>query len=228
MQSKHGHGIAECRTTLRAKPTMTTVSESLKPRAQSIAQHEMGHYVVATVLGFRTGDVCIALLRHNGHRGGAGIDLAQSLASTADVSLYLRRRVQVLYAGAAGEALTANNIVNQERALKILETRTAGADQDHAKARELVHILRSIEFAQSDANDSLAVQGQLDALSDELWQATIVLVEEHSRAICGLAGNLVDRAMGAASTVANMAAALTEAELGALAGVQALPRATWP
>jgi len=59
-----------------------------RDRARPIAQHEMGHYVIAKALGFTTGDVTLTLIACDGHRGGATLFLYEpfdNLPQIADI-----------------------------------------------------------------------------------------------------------------------------------------------
>ncbi len=73
------------------------IAPHLRDLARRVAQHEMGHYVVARLLGFQTGDVFIEIIGPiDGHWAGAEVILAEQLLSLQDVRCYLRRRIQVL------------------------------------------------------------------------------------------------------------------------------------
>jgi hypothetical protein len=170
----------------------------LRELARHVAQHEMGHYVVARLLGFRTSDVSIEIIGPmNGHRGEAPVILTERLLSLEDVRCYVRRRIQVLYAGALAETLppgqSPTKRVNIEEAKKIIETAGAGAEQDFAKARELIRILRNIQYQNEDIDNDSVIQPQIDAINNELWEAALSLVEKHAELIIGLAANLADR-----------------------------------
>jgi hypothetical protein len=72
----------------------------LSDLARRVAQHEMGHYVIARAMGFRTGDVSIEIIGPiDGHRGAAEVTLPEPAATIDEVRTYLERRVIVLYAG---------------------------------------------------------------------------------------------------------------------------------
>ena len=78
----------------------------LRLLADRVAKHEMGHYVVARALGFRTGDVSIEIIGHaEGHRGTAEITLHEKIRSIEELRVYLERRIIVLNAGGAAETL---------------------------------------------------------------------------------------------------------------------------
>lgn len=174
---------------------MQPLPQHLKDLARRVAQHEMGHYVVATVLGFRCGDVSLEI-SGNGHKGGASVDLPTSTGSLTETMSYLERRVQVLFAGAAAETMRSTSPdkrVNQEQAIEILRRPGQGAEQDHAKVRELIHVLRNIGHPDTDSADHVTVQAELDAIDLDLWLRAIALVERHASAICGLASSLAEQ-----------------------------------
>lgn len=168
---------------------------TLRPHAQKIAQHEMGHFVVATILGVRTGDVELQVDFNLGHRGGANVKLARGIELLADVSSYLEKRIKVLYAGAAAETLVVGapkQTVDQEKAITFLRDGAKGAEQDHAKVRELLQLLRCIRYPHTDPLDEPNVQTELTKLDVELWNGAVALVEKHAAAICSLAMALVE------------------------------------
>ena len=169
----------------------------LRELARTVAQHEMGHYVVARLLGFRTSDVSLELTGQiNGHRGEAAVILGEPIRTLEEAGCYLRRRIQVLYAGALAETLPPRQSptkgANVEEAIRILTTPGNGAEQDFAKARELIQMLRNIKHPE-DAIDDDELQQQLAAINDQLWGSAVNLVQEHDELIVGLAMNLADR-----------------------------------
>jgi len=175
---------------------MPATSNALRDRALRVALHEFGHYVAARTLGFRTGEVTIQLHFELGgiaHRGGAKIELAHQLDTTTDVIDYLKKRVVILYAGAVAETLNQHGVVDQRYAVQILHTAGQGAEQDHAKARELLHILRSICHPTTDVVDNVTIQSELDALNGDLWLRAVGLVEVNAGTISSLARNLAGR-----------------------------------
>jgi hypothetical protein len=196
-----------------------------------IARHEMGHYVIATALGFRTGSVCIQLLNGMGHRGGAVIELAQPLLSIDRIDTFLTRRVQVLYAGAISESLTTTTqgaVVNATNAIGILKSGTGGAEQDYAKVRELIHVLRSIRHPHTDITDTDALQGQLTCIDEEIWGLSVNNVVKHSRIIVGLAEAFTQRMIRTSGTSSNPSYTFAEEDLANLPEVQGIAQSSWP
>ncbi|RAI70860.1 hypothetical protein DOZ80_10345 [Pseudomonas fluorescens] len=195
----------------------------IRDRARTVAQHEMGHYVVAKVMGFTTDDVSIEIMEPNGHRGGAAVRLAQPLQSLDAVSNYLERRVLVLYAGALAETLHPSHVpktgVDNEKAVEIIRG-ALGAEQDHAKAREAICLLRNI--LHPDTYEESEIQGQLDALDLRLWGRALELVEQFEATIVGVAGALTDGLKLKGPRVV-YTASLTDDELEEIPALKSLP-----
>jgi hypothetical protein len=83
-----------------------SLPQHLRDLAQLIGRHGAGHYIVALVFGFRAGDLTLKMIGPiEGHEAGAGIKLGQPLTNREDILQYLKKRVQVLYAGVLAEAL---------------------------------------------------------------------------------------------------------------------------
>lgn len=198
------------------------IPSHIRQRAREVAQHEMGHHVMARLMGFTIGEVTVEVADRGAHSGGSIIHLAQSLTSIGDVRAYLERRVLVLYAGAMAETLPPGHVpekgVNNERAAEIIHG-SLGAEQDHAKAREALHLLRSI--LHPDTCDADDINEQLSALDLRLWSRARALVEEYEETIvnvaCGLTQHLKEQRRGTYS------AAYTKEVLDGLSGLKALP-----
>lgn len=154
-------------------------------RARKIGRHEAGHYVIARVLGFTTGDITILLGPGQTHKGGAAITLVEPLRNVSDITLYLERRIQVLYAGALAESMDFGEI-DEAKSCSILESADS---QDGAKAREFVLLLRSIKYPETPVESA---QSELNSIGSELWTATIKLVNEHKAMIQGIGNRLAD------------------------------------
>lgn len=86
------------------------MTQNLPPYFQDfairVAEREMGHYVAARALGFRTGDVSVVLTGPMGDRHGTvAVTLPTAAGSIDQIADYLRRHVIVLFAGAVAETL---------------------------------------------------------------------------------------------------------------------------
>jgi hypothetical protein len=148
-------------------------------RTFRVARHESGHYVVARALGFRAGPCSIRIDTPNGHIGTAGIEPISSIASLDDVGTYIERRVQVLYAGVLAEAMPTKEIELQKA---LTYTKDSGL-QDHAKVRELIHILRNIRYPGTIGN----THQELNDIDLALWNRSASIVCAERRIIHKLA-----------------------------------------
>lgn len=197
----------------------------LSDLARRVAQHEMGHYVIARAMGFRTGDVSIEIIGPlAGHRGTAEITLPEPAGTIDEVRTYLERRVIVLYAGAAAETLPpqhppSKKVVDLQRAIEIIRKPGLGGEQDHAKAREFIHLLRNVLHSTTDTLDDVATRLELDALDAKLFGRAVELVERYSETIIGLGSNLSDRV-----TATKVIVTLPAAELEDLPAVKKIIR----
>jgi hypothetical protein len=165
---------------------------------QDIARHEAGHYIAARCLGFPAAEITLELQIFNGHKAGSSVTVGQPLESLPAVVSYLRKRVQVLFAGALAESLRHGK-VNQDYALKCLEEK--GGTNDFAKARELINLLRNIEHHETMTPET--AQAELDPLSEKAWTDTISLVEGEADNIEALASQLAKevKAVGTKFTI---------------------------
>lgn len=198
----------------------TKLQQHHRDRALRVAHHEMAHYVIAKAMGFKTEDVSLTLIGHNGHSGSATIILTEPLRSLDDMSKYLERRVLVLYAGAIGETLSATHIptkgVDQEQAIEIISGEM-GAEQDHAKARELINLLRNLSHPGTEVEAQ--IQSEIDEINNRLWMRAVELVERFEDTITGLGGALVGRLEAVGET-----ATLSADFLEGLVPVKAIPK----
>lgn len=175
---------------------MKSMPAALRDYALQIANHEMGHYVVARALGFETGDVTLKVTMGLTHHGGASITLTRSISSIDGMKEHLEARIMVLFAGSMAQTLPAKHSpekrVDKSKAAAILKGEF-GAEQDHAKIRELRYLLRNITYPGTDPASSDSIIAELTEINDRLWLRTQKIVEELADTITGLAGVLVDR-----------------------------------
>lgn len=150
-----------------------------------IGQHEVGHYIVARILGFQVGDISLTITDLvGGHIAGSEIELAMGLTTVESIIDYLENRVIVLYAGALAESLTKGRIDN-EAAESI---RLDGGKNDNDKARELIRLIRNIRF--SDAQTEDEIKKGLDYIHNELWNKATNIVANDHKIIEGLGSRL--------------------------------------
>jgi hypothetical protein len=156
----------------------------------------MGHYVVARALGFETGGVTLTVTMDLRHQGGASITLMRPISSLDAMKEYLEARIMVLLAGAMAQTLpvkpAAVKRVDKQKATAILKGEH-GAEQDYAKIRELVHLLRNIACPDTKLTSSDRITIELKAINDRLWFQTQEMVEALAESITGLGTAVVDR-----------------------------------
>ncbi|MGF6224507.1 peptidase M41 [Pseudomonas frederiksbergensis] len=168
---------------------------AIREHALQIANHEMGHYVVARALGFETGDVSLKVTMDLRHQAGASIILTRSISSIEEMKEHLESRLIVLFAGAMSQTLpakhSARKLVDKLKATAILNGEL-GAEQDYAKVRELRHLLRNISYPDTDAASSERITAELKEITDRVWLRTQQIVEALADTITGLGTVLVD------------------------------------
>jgi len=158
--------------------TKKTLSELIR----CVCRHEAGHYVAARALGFKTNGCHVQIINYFGaYSGGCTILLPTSINSINDAINYLERRSQVLYSGALGESLN-NGKVQAEEALRIIQGQEGACD--HAKARELINLLRNLKYPDLVADD--VAQKQLNGLDATIWREATALVEKEAVKIAKL------------------------------------------
>ncbi|BCX70867.1 MULTISPECIES: peptidase M41 [Pseudomonas] len=169
---------------------------AVRDHALQIANHEMGHYVVARALGFETGGVTLTVAMDLRHKGGACITLSRSISSLQAMKAYLEDRIMVLYAGAMAQTLPCvqarEKRVDPSSAAAILNG-AFGAEKDDAKIRELRQLLRNITFPDTDPASSDSVTTELKSIHDRLWLRTQEIVEALAGTITELGQALVER-----------------------------------
>jgi len=110
-----------------------------------VIKHEVGHWVVAKILGFKTGDITIQIT-HNGklfgHEASANIRPEPEISNITDISSYLENRICILFAGVISQAIGKTDISETSAADLLL----ADGASDYAKVTELVFICMGIKF----------------------------------------------------------------------------------
>ena len=169
---------------------------AVRDHALQIAQHEMGHYVVARALGFETGGVTLTVTRDLRHKGGASISLVRPISSMQTMKQYLEARMMVLFAGAMAQTLPSAQArekrVDKTKAVAILNG-AFGAERDDAKIRELRQLLRNLTYPDTDPAACDSSTAELKAINDRLWLRTQEIVEALAETITDLGKALVER-----------------------------------
>lgn len=167
----------------------------VRNHALQIANHEMGHYVVARALGFATGGVTLSVTMDLRHQGGASITLARPISSMETLTTYLEARMMVLLAGVMGQTLastlSSGKRVDKSKAAAILKG-AQGAEQDYAKVKELQHLLRNITCPDTAPASSDRIAAELQAMTDRVWGRTQEIVDDLADTITELGSVLVD------------------------------------
>jgi len=140
------------------------------PTTADYARHECGHLIAAKALCFQTGGIVI-----ESDKLGAQIDLHFSCANIAEVSDFLMRRVQVLYAGAIARTLQGRKIdLAQCRLLFDGPPPNGGtAAHDFAKLKELLRLWIAIRYPNST----------LELFGRKLKKAELVLSEATAKLV---------------------------------------------
>lgn len=171
-------------------PERVAIPASLRvtPLAQ-IARHEIGHNVVARILGFDTGEVSIKLLGlEPRYRATSTIIAVRPLGNVEDILNHLENRIVTLLAGVVAEAHSVDNIGNNdiEYALSY-----GGGEYDHQIIRELVHVVRNIRHPSESGHE--LVQKGYDKIYRAMRRRCVDIVSQEYELIAGLALKLSAR-----------------------------------
>lgn len=127
-----------------------------------VIRHEVGHWVVAKVLGYEVGEIAIRInqvAQFSSHNAHAHIDLHPSLRSINEIEQFLIDRISILWAGMFYQSTIDNRRIETIRD-------TDGAN-DYSKLRELCFILRGIRYPENDSRDTELEQ--MKNIADECW-----------------------------------------------------------
>ena len=151
---------------------------------QRLGWHEAGHYIIARVLGFETGDLSICFFNSAHCEGSVETEHFQSEFKAQTI---LEKRIQVLFAGVMAESL-AGGVVDEEKAH---EEAKKGGRQDRNIASEYICMVR--RYRQPTLTDRDKIRELQAAIFKELWDQTRELVERHSEVIIVLGGHLAEK-----------------------------------
>ena len=177
-------------------------------RIRKICNHEAGHYIVAREMSFETNGIAAMFQPRIGHSGETHIQLwKHSIASLAELTAYLEKRLKILHAGAIAEAMDVQGKYDIEYARKACKEGSSA--MDNAKIRELTHILRDTRYP--DTSDEELAQQQLAEIGDELTQQAGAIIYDRIGLIHGV-GDMLFRKV----EEYNIKYELTEAEIDSI------------
>jgi hypothetical protein len=141
---------------------------------REMIRHECGHVVVGRALSFPPGDITL-------DKDGAGANSEHnlSLPSIVDACEYIKKRLQVLYAGAIAQSLDESNKTQRQNCRRFLETTAAN---DMAKIRELSRVLAGMtDPGLSNDNYAKKLATNAERFSEEavtIVEANALLIKE--------------------------------------------------
>lgn len=150
------------------------------------AHHEVGHWVIANYLGFKTGKISIEI-KHDkksfGHNGSSKIFPRLDSNSIKEIDLYLKNRIAVLFSGVIAQSICMKNR-EKYTAANLLKSTGLG---DHKKIMELLPIYRGIRFPDASPKDE---ESQTLDIHTECWTYSDNLVQKNINLISHIAGKI--------------------------------------
>jgi hypothetical protein len=150
--------------------------------ALTVARHEMGHFILARALGFKAESVAIEIFQRGGHRGECSLVLNQKIDSMADVRDFLERRAKILCGGVMAESMEKGHYDNTYACKAMMVG--GGADQDYAKYREIIWLLRNVRYPLVD--NQIVMHAQAAKIEREIWESASKAIEAEKELILGL------------------------------------------
>lgn len=156
-----------------------------------VIRHELGHWIVARMLGFDVGGITIEILAGShgslGHQGSAELFPMPAFSKLEDVLRYTEDRIAILSAGVAAQAMFETGI----DAAGIDALMATDGSVDRSNIQQLLHIARAI--AHPDARTRDNELEQINAIADRCWRRACEILETHRTRICGMATRLRGR-----------------------------------
>lgn len=156
-----------------------------------LALHEMGHYVVARALGFRTGAVRLQMTNEGGY--GTSATLPQHIPSPDEIQTYMEKRALVLFAGVIAENISIESsppAVNEEAAWNLIVKRKREGNTDLAKIDEIQLTLFNLYNYTADSMDDETFQESVNEQYINFFNNTINLVNENAATIVEFAASI--------------------------------------
>jgi hypothetical protein len=141
---------------------------------ENAVRHEFGHLVAAKVLGFETGLVAL-----DDGKAGAEITLDPRFKGTDELIDWVKRRVQVLYAGACAQSLKSGEVDTTQIDPLLATT----AINDAAKIREVTRVICGLLLADVEGSNYGL---QMKEMGENLKRQAILIVETHATLITDL------------------------------------------
>lgn len=152
------------------------INKQDKKRSERICIHEAGHLITSKLFGFKTNGISMLINQRIGHSGEATIILPmENITDNEKLIDYLEKRIQILYAGVIAEFTELNKKFDNNNALK--EWKVGGGAIDHAKIRELTHVLRNIKYPNTLIDKEQ--QNELDLIDSEMFSRTVELIMDN-------------------------------------------------
>ncbi len=164
-------------------------SPTLRTEIRKILRHEVGHLVMAKIMGFKTGSISFVMHDLRGaHEASAEVFLQNSLLSVSEVANYLERRIMVLFAGALAEAVDIDDVggISARKSISEGDGRTDGD-----KVQDLVHLLRNIRCPHTASTEQMS--DELNSIWNGLWEKSAAIVKQEYVLLKELAANLAPR-----------------------------------
>ncbi|AMS39353.1 MULTISPECIES: hypothetical protein [Aminobacter] len=156
-----------------------------------LARHELGHHVMARIVGFKVGDFNIGqdTLQIYGPGGSSSTNMMRPLRTKEEIVTYSRDRCKVALAGVLAGEMEDAVIVEAQSENKLEH---GGGQDDYTKAIENIQLLRNILYPDSDIDQATK---EVHVLLKELWMETIQIISAEGLMIEQLATELVERKM---------------------------------
>jgi hypothetical protein len=163
------------------------------PRAEAVSRHEAGHFIMGHLNQFRMSSYWIKAPYQGQERGDIRQILDEALGTFDAVQNYLRRRVQVLFAGAIAETMDAEGNTTEQ---KVQECFQAVSATEHAILAELMHVSINITFKDVEKPNATAAY---HGLYQEIFGEVCACMKKNHAAVTAIATEVL-RHMNAKKT----------------------------
>ncbi|MER9000644.1 hypothetical protein NKJ90_08275 [Mesorhizobium sp. M0051] len=160
-------------------------------RLMHLARHELGHHVMARMVGFEVGDFKIGqgTLQIYGPGGSSSTNMMRPLRTKDEIVTYSRDRCKVAFAGVLAGEMEDAVVVEAQSENQLTH---GGGRDDYTKVVENIQLLRNILYPDSGIDQAAK---EVHVLINELWIETIQIIIAEGLMIEQLAAELVARTM---------------------------------